>query len=46
MFDMPVTDSRTLAYRWASAVATSLLLAALAAAIAVVMWRIAYRRQR
>jgi hypothetical protein len=33
-------------FRWLSAAATSLILAILAAGIGVVMWRIAYRRQR
>ena len=44
MFDMPEMDGRTLLFRWLSAAASSLLLAGLAAAIAAIMWRIAYRR--
>ena len=44
MFDMPEMDGRTLLFRWLSAVASSVLLAALAAGIAAIMWRIAYRR--
>lgn len=46
LIEVPVTDSRTWMFRWLSAVATSLILATLAAGIGVVMWRIAYRRQR
>ena len=44
LFDMPVTDARTLLFRWISAVATSLILAALSAGIGLAMWRVAYRR--
>jgi len=44
MFAMPAIDGRTWLYRWLSALASSALLAILAAAIAAVMWRIAYRR--
>lgn len=44
MFDMPEMDGRTLLFRWLSAAASSLLLAGFAAAIAALMWRIAYRR--
>lgn len=44
MFDMPEMDGRTLLFRWLSAAASSMLLAALAAGIAAIMWRIAYRR--
>jgi hypothetical protein len=44
MFDMPEMDGRTLLFRWLSAAASSVLLAGLAAGIAAVMWRIAYRR--
>lgn len=43
LLDAPPSDGSTLLYRWASAVATSLLLAGVAAAIATVMWVIAYR---
>lgn len=45
MFDMPALDGRTLLFRWFSALASSLLLAVIAAAIAALMWRIAYRRR-
>jgi MFS family permease len=38
-----LTDDRTWLYRLASAVATSALLAAVAALIGVAMWRVAYR---
>jgi hypothetical protein len=44
MLDMPEMDGRTLLFRWLSAAASSLLLAGLAAGIAGIMWRIAYRR--
>ncbi|MDV3459166.1 hypothetical protein RZN05_19370 [Sphingomonas sp. HF-S4] len=44
LFGLPALDSRTLLFRWLSALATSALLAGLAAAIAAAMWRIAYRR--
>lgn len=43
LFDAPPSDARSLLYRWISAAATSLLLAGVAAAIAVVMWVVAYR---
>ncbi|MBA4047624.1 MAG: hypothetical protein C0476_03685 [Sphingomonas sp.] len=39
----PPVDAATQVYRWVSAAATSLMLAAVGAAIAVVMWAIAYR---
>lgn len=42
---MPEMDARTLLFRWLSAVASSAILAAIAAAIGAIMWRIAYRRQ-
>jgi hypothetical protein len=45
LFFVPALDGRTLLFRWLSALATSALLAAFAAAIAAAMWRIAYRRQ-
>lgn len=45
MLDMPVMDNRTWIYVWLSALATSAILAAAAALIGVIMWRIAYRRQ-
>jgi len=41
---MPEMDGRTWLFRWLSAMASSVLLAGLAAVIAVIMWRIAYRR--
>jgi hypothetical protein len=44
IFDMPTMDGRTWLYRWLSALATSANLAAIAAAVATAMWRIAYRR--
>ena len=44
LFAMPATDARTLMFRWISAVATSVILAALSALIGLVMWRVAYRR--
>ncbi|MEO5492549.1 MAG: hypothetical protein ABIR08_00815 [Sphingomonas sp.] len=44
MFTMPAMDARTLLYRWASGFLTSVIMAAMAAGIAVVMWRVAYRR--
>lgn len=44
LFAMPAMDVSTLVFRWASGIATSLVMAAMAAGIAVVMWRIAYRR--
>ena len=44
LFAMPAMDGRTLLFRWASGVATSIVMAAAAAGIAVAMWRIAYRR--
>ncbi len=43
LFDAPPSDFQTLLFRWASAAATSLVLAAIAAVIGVVMWLIAYR---
>ncbi|MFZ5748032.1 MAG: hypothetical protein ACOY45_10325 [Pseudomonadota bacterium] len=46
LFEMPAMDSRTLLYRWLSAIATSAIVAILSAMIGVVMWRIAYRRHQ
>ncbi|MGK6354806.1 hypothetical protein ACMGDH_06215 [Sphingomonas sp. DT-207] len=43
LYAMPLMDDRTWLYRLASAVATSALLAAVAALIGVAMWRVAYR---
>jgi hypothetical protein len=45
-FGDPGIDPQTLPYRWFSAAATSLLLAGVAAIVALVMWRVAYRRVR
>lgn len=39
----PVSDGGTMFYRWISALATSGLIAIVAAGIAVAMWRVAYR---
>lgn len=44
LFDMLATDTRTLLFRWISAVATSLLLALVAALVGWTIWRVAYRR--
>lgn len=44
LFAMPPIDDRTLMFRWASAMATSLILAGVSAFIALAMWRVAYRR--
>ncbi len=44
LFAMPAMDASTLAYRWISAALTSVVMAAIAAGMAVAMWRIAYRR--
>jgi hypothetical protein len=44
MLAMPVMDPSSWLFRWASALATSALLAAAAALIGAAMWRIAYRR--
>ena len=44
LFGGPAMDGATLLTRWASAVATSLVTALIAAGIAVAMWRVAYRR--
>ncbi len=46
LFDAPVSDIQTLLFRWASAAATSVILAAIAAVIGIVMWLIAYRSVR
>ena len=46
LFAMPAMDARTLLFRWASGFLTSLIMAAMAAGIAVVMWRVAYRKMR
>ena len=44
LFAMPAMDMSTLVFRWASGIATSLVMAAMSAGVAVVMWRVAYRR--
>ncbi len=44
LFAMPAMDVRTLFFRWMSGIATSLVMAAMSAAVAVVMWRVAYRK--
>jgi len=44
LFAMPALDARALMFRWISAIATSLILAALSALIGLAMWRVAYRR--
>lgn len=44
--NLPAIDGRTLFYRWLSALATSAVLAVVAALIGLIMWRIAYRRHR
>ena len=44
LFGGPEMDGATLLTRWLSAIATSLVIALLAAGIAVAMWRVAYRR--
>jgi hypothetical protein len=46
LLEMPALDGRTWMFRWISAIGTSLLLAIVAAVIGLIMWRIAYRRQR
>lgn len=44
LFGMPAGDAPTLLYRWISAIATSIVLALVAALIGWTMWRVAYRR--
>ncbi len=44
LLEMPVIDSHTWMFRWASAIATSAVLALIAALIGGIMWRVAYRR--
>ena len=44
LFEMPPMDNRAWLYRWLSALASSAVLALLAALIGMAMWRIAYRR--
>jgi hypothetical protein len=46
LFYAPPSDLQTLLFRWASAAATSVLLAAIAGVIGIVMWRVAYRSIR
>lgn len=45
LFEMPPMDNRALVLRWLSALATSGIFAAFAAATGLLMWRIAYREQ-
>lgn len=45
-FESPPSDVQTLLFRWASAAATSVVLAAITAAIGIIMWLIAYRAVR
>jgi hypothetical protein len=45
MFEMPPMDNSAWLYRWLSALASSAVLAVIAAIIGVVMWRVAYRRE-
>ena len=45
LFEMPPMDNRALLFRWISAIASSAVLAMLAALIGALMWRIAYRRE-
>jgi hypothetical protein len=40
----PTMDAGTWLYRWASGILTSVVMAGMAAGVAVVMWRVAYRR--
>jgi hypothetical protein len=44
LLEMPPMDSRAWMFRWGSAILSSAVLALVAGGIAVVMWRIAYRR--
>jgi hypothetical protein len=44
LVEMPALDARTLLFRWASGIATALVMGMMSAGIAVVMWRVAYRR--
>lgn len=46
LFEMPPMDNRALLFRWISAIASSGVLALFAGIIAMLMWRIAYRRER
>lgn len=45
LFEMPPMDNRALLFRWISAIASSGILALFSGATAVLMWRIAYRRE-
>jgi hypothetical protein len=45
LFEMPPMDNRALLFRWISALASSCILALFAGGTAVMMWRIAYRRE-
>lgn len=46
VLDAPPSDVGTLLFRWASAAATSAIIALVAALIGLVMWRVAYRSPR
>jgi hypothetical protein len=46
LLDVPAIDGKTWMFRWISAIATSLILALIAAGTALLMWRVAYREQR
>ncbi|RYD50512.1 MAG: hypothetical protein EOP60_11490 [Sphingomonadales bacterium] len=46
LFEKPPMDSSAWIYRWLSALASSAVLAAIAACIGAVMWRVAYRPAR
>lgn len=45
LFERPPMDNGAWLYRWLSAVASSAVLAGLAALIGLAMWRVAYRRR-
>lgn len=46
LFEMPPMDNGAWIYRWLSALASSAILAVIAACIGATMWRVAYRRSR
>jgi hypothetical protein len=46
LFEMPPMDNGAWIYRWLSALASSAVLAVIAACIGLVMWRVAYRHAR
>lgn len=45
LFEVPPSDGATLLFRWLSAVATSVVLALVAALVGWVMWRVVYQRE-